>query len=58
MCCIRPIKRENHSPFDIYTFKDKILILNNNLYTTYWESLVPGVISKRRDSVTELWIRQ
>jgi hypothetical protein len=58
MCCIRPILRETHSPFDIYTFKDKILILNKNLYTSYWENLVPGDISERRDSVNELWIRQ
>jgi len=58
MCCVRPIQRQNHPPFDPYILKDKILIWNKNLYTCYWENLVPGDISGRRDSVNELWIRQ
>ena len=58
MCCIRLIQRETHSPFDIYTFKDKTLTWNKKLYTCYWENVVPGDISERRDSVFELWIRQ
>ena len=58
MCCVRVIQRENRSSFEPKTFKDKFLCERKNLYTYFWENLVQGNVSERRDSLNELWIRQ